>query len=257
MKKFFAILVVSMFGMPVFSAQNFTLKTTSMTPVNTNVTTNNTNSVKGFADAFGYGINNMLGYSDTIGTVAGAAGVRSTNNSNSYTGTAGATGTYTAPSLEQRSETRISTRSVDPYFIEVDGNRYMFIKDNHDKVFNASDILGINDTKENVFASLKPLDKNGDNRLSGDELTSAGIRIVRLNQNGKLIYKDKSKDFKNSDVVFIYMSGLRKSYQNDQNTGEFGLFDVVVKRPDNTKKIVTGIVTFESEEEVKKYLPNS
>lgn len=231
MKKFFAILVVSMFGMPVFSAQNFTLKTTSMTPVNTNVTINNTNSVNNFSDAVTYGIRNTVSYTGI-------------NNSSSSIRTKNPT-------------TRATVKSVDPYFIEVDGNRYMFIKDNHDKVFNASDILGINDTKENVFASLKQLDKNRDNRLSGNELISAGVRIVRLNQDGKLIYNDKSKDFKNSDVVFIYMSGLRKSYQNDQNTGEFGLFDVVVKRPDNTKKIVTGIVTFESEEEVKKYLPNS
>ena len=220
-----------MFGMPVFSAQNFTLKTTSMTPVNTNVTTNNTNSVNNFSDAVTYGIRNTVSYTGI-------------NNSSSSI-------------LTKNPTTRATVKSVDPYFIEVDGNRYMFIKDNHDKVFNTSDILGINDTKENVFASLRPLDKNRDNRLSGDELISAGVRIVRLNQDGKLIYNDKSKDFKNSDVVFIYMSGLRKSYQNDQNTGEFGLFDVVVKRPDNTKKIVTGIVTFESEEEVKKYLPNS
>ena len=231
MKKFLAILMFSMFGMPVFSAQNFTLKATPTTPADINSAINTTNSVNNFSDAVTYGIRNTVSYTGI-------------NNSSSSIRTKNPT-------------TRATVKSVDPYFIEVDGNRYMFIKDNHDKVFNASDILGINDTKENVFASLKPLDKNGDNRLSGDELTSAGIRIVRLNQNGKLIYKDKSKDFKNSDVVFIYLSGLRKSYQNNQSTGEFGLFDVVVKRPDNTKKIVTGIVTFENEEEVKKYLPNS
>ncbi len=231
MKKFFAILVVSMFGMPVFSAQNFTLKATPTTPADINSAINTTNSVNNFSDAVTYGIRNTVSYTGI-------------NNSSSSIRTKNPT-------------TRAIVKSVDPYFIEVDGNRYMFIKDNHDKVFNASDILGINDTKENVFASLKQLDKNRDNRLSGNELISAGVRIVRLNQDGKLIYNDKSKDFKNSDVVFIYMSGLRKSYQNDQNTGEFGLFDVVVKRPDNTKKIVTGIVTFESEEEVKKYLPNS
>ena len=231
MKKFLAILMFSMFGMPVFSAQNFTLKATPTTPSDINSAINTTNSVNNFSDAVTYGIRNTVSYTGI-------------NNSSSSIRTKNPT-------------TRATVKSVDPYFIEVDGNRYMFIKDNHDKVFNASDILGINDTKENVFASLKPLDKNGDNRLSGDELTSAGIRIVRLNQNGKLIYNDKSKDFKNSDVVFIYLSGLRKSYQNNQNTGEFGLFDVVVKNPDNTKKIVTGIVTFENEEEVKKYLPNS
>ena len=231
MKKFLAILMFSMFGMPVFSAQNFTLKATPTTPADINSAINTTNSVNNFSDAVTYGIRNTVSYTGI-------------NNSSSSIRTKNPT-------------TRATVKSVDPYFIEVDGNRYMFIKDNHDKVFNASDILGINDTKENVFASLKQLDKNRDNRLSGNELISAGVRIVRLNQDGKLIYNDKSKDFKNSDVVFIYMSGLRKSYQNDQNTGEFGLFDVVVKRPDNTKKIVTGIVTFESEEEVKKYLPNS
>ncbi|MGN0006001.1 MAG: hypothetical protein ACI37Z_08555 [Candidatus Gastranaerophilaceae bacterium] len=230
MKKFFAILVISMLGMPAFSAQNFTLKATPTMPARTNTTANTTNSINNFSDAVGFGIRNTIGYTGAIGMASGVAG---------------------------RSKNQSVSRSVDPYFIEVDGNKYIFIKDNHDNVLDSNDILGINDTKENVFASLRPLDKNGDNRLSGDELASAGIRIVRLNSNGKLIYNDKSKDFKNSDVVFIYMSGLRKSYQNDKNIGEFGLFDVVVKRPDNTKKIVTGIVTFENEKQIKKYLPNS
>lgn len=228
MKKYLAILIVSIFGMPTLSAQNFTLKATPSTVINSVTSSNATNSVNNFAEAVTYGIINTIDY----------------------------TGINNGVVVSKNPIAGMTARSVDPYFIEVDGIRYMFIKDNNDKVFNASDILGINDTKENVFASLRPLDKNGDNRLSGEELTSAGIRIVRLNQNGKLLYNDKSKDFKNSDIVFIYMSGLRKSYQNNQNTGEFGLFDVVVKNTDNTKKIVTGIVTFESEEDVKKYLPN-
>ena len=229
MKKYLAILIVSIFGMPALSAQNFTLKATPSTVINSVTSSNATNSVNNFAEAVTYGIINTIDY----------------------------TGINNGVVVSKNPIAGMTARSVDPYFIEVDGNKYIFIKDNHDNVLDSNDILGINDTKENVFASLRPLDKNGDNRLSGEELTSAGIRIVRLNQNGKLLYNDKSKDFKNSDIVFIYMSGLRKSYQNNQNTGEFGLFDVVVKNSDNTKKIVTGIVTFENEEQIKKYLPNS
>ena len=50
------------------------------------------------------------------------------------------------------------------------------------------------------------------------------------------------------------MKELRKAYKNDGQKGEFGLFDVIVKDKNGNNKIVTGIVTFESEEAIKKYI---
>lgn len=141
----------------------------------------------------------------------------------------------------------------DPYLIEIDGIRYMMIKDNNDNVFDRNDILGINDTTNTVFASLLPIDFNGDKKLTGDELSKANIRLVKIGQNGKLLFSDKSQDFDNSNVVFIHLSELRKAYKNDGNSGDFGFYDVVIKNQTGNKKLVTGVVTFESDDKIKKY----
>lgn len=143
--------------------------------------------------------------------------------------------------------------AFDPYFVEIDGVKYMLIKDNNDGVFDENDILGINDSQSNIFASLRPLDTNKDSKLTGDELTKAGVRLVRVNSDGKLDYKNKENDYKNSNIEFIYLTELRKAYKNDGSTGQFGQYDVVIKNNKGEKSLVTGLVTFETEEEVKKY----
>jgi len=147
-----------------------------------------------------------------------------------------------------------NTAHHDPYFVEIDGTKYMMIKDNNDGVFDTKDILGIKDTTSTVFNSLRPLDLNGDNKLTGEELTKAGIRLVKVNSQGKLEYKNKNSDFKNENIKFIFMKELRKAYKNDGQKGEFGLFDVIVKDKNGNNKIVTGIVTFESEDAIKKHI---
>lgn len=142
--------------------------------------------------------------------------------------------------------------SRDPYVLQIDGNKYMLVKENNDKKFDKQDILGINDTKETVFASLRPLDINRDSKLTGDELSKSNVRLVKIGKDGKLI-NDKKQDFQNSKIVYIYMKELRKAYKNNGNTGDFGMYDVLVKNDDGTTKLVTGYVTFESEEELSKY----
>ena len=142
--------------------------------------------------------------------------------------------------------------SHDPYFVQINGIKYMLMKENSDKNFDKNDILGITDTKDTVFASLRPLDINRDNKLTGEELTKSGIRLVKIGQNGKLI-NDKKQDFQNSKIVYIYMKELRKAYKNDGNTGDFGMFDVLVKNNDGKTKLVTGFVSFEDEQELSKY----
>ena len=142
---------------------------------------------------------------------------------------------------------------LDPYLIEINGTKYMLIKDNDDGIFNEKDILGIKDSTKNVFASLRPLDKNKDSKLTGDELTEAGVRLVRINSVGKLDYETTKHDFKNSDIEFIYLTELRKAYKNDGSTGQFGQYDVIIKNDKGEKSLVTGLVLFETEEEVQKY----
>ena len=142
---------------------------------------------------------------------------------------------------------------TDPYFVEIDGVKYMLIKDNNDGVFDENDILGINDSQSNIFASLRPLDSDKNSKLTGEELEKAGIRLVKINSDGKLDYANKENDYKNSDIVFIYLTELRKSYKNDGSKGQFGQYDVVIRDKNDKKSLVTGLVTFETEEDVKKY----
>ena len=141
----------------------------------------------------------------------------------------------------------------DPYLIEINGTKYMLIKDNGDGKFNEKDILGIKDTQKNIFKSLRPLDTNSDSKITGEELEKAEIRLVKINEDGKLDYNNKENDFKNSDIVFIYLTEVRKAYKNDGSTGQFGQYDVVIKNEKGEKTLVTGLVTFETKEQVKKY----
>ena len=152
-----------------------------------------------------------------------------------------------------RNSVNTALYGYDPYMVEINGVRYMMIKDNNDGVFNKNDILGITDTTSTVFPSLSPLDLNRHNRLTGQELTKAGIRLVKISSSGKLLYKDKSQDFKNSNIVFIYMTELRKAYDNNGRTGDFGYYDVVIKDAKGKTQLVTGVVTFETEQELNKY----
>ena len=214
-KKFYLLVaIISLFSNQNCMAQNFTLAQP----------TNHTNiSQNSFSKSFNDGLNDVLNPQD-ISRIG-----------------------FIQPSF--------SGQSYDPYFIDIENNRYMLIKDNKDGIYDENDMLGINDTLKTVFASLRPLDINNDLKLTGEELSKAGIRLVKLNNNnGKLLIKDKKSDFKNSDVVFIYIKELRKSYKNNGNSGEFGLFDVIIKDSNKNNKLVTGVVTFESKNELKKYL---
>ena len=142
---------------------------------------------------------------------------------------------------------------MDPYIIEIDGIKYMLIKDNNNGVYTKENILGLNDTIQNAFASLRPLDKNRDNKLTGAELSEANIRLVKIDLNGKLQLKDKKADFNNAKVKFIYMTELRKAYKNNGQIGDFGLFDVMITDKNGQNKLVTGILKFESDSEIEKY----
>ena len=142
--------------------------------------------------------------------------------------------------------------SHDPYILQINGNKYMLIKENNDKKFDRNDILGITDTKETVFASLRPLDIDRDNKLTGEELAKSGVRLVKIGQNGKLI-NDKKQDFQNTKIVYIYMKELRKAYKNDGTTGDFGMYDVLIKNDNGKTNLVTGYVTFEKPDELSKY----
>lgn len=219
MKKFLSLIaIIAISTTTEVYAHNFTLKSNDLSGTNSVVTSP---SKKSYSNGFAQGFSE---YYDS----------------------------QTPSSLGRLATTSTSGVSRDPYFVQIDGTKYMLIKENSDKKFDKNDILGIKDTKETVFASLRPLDINRDNKLTGEELTKSGVRLVKIGQNGKLI-NDKNQDFQNSKIVYIYMKELRKSYKNDGNTGDFGMYDVLVKNNDDKTKLVTGFVSFETEEELSQY----
>ena len=217
-------LMVLFLGIGNAEAKNYTLEMNSenmpKTVQNTNTNINN-EKVTDFSSAFCQGFNSgILGNSKNTTSLSGSG---------------------------------VLLAGRDPYMIEINGTKYMLIKDNNDGTFDEKDILGIKDTQKNIFASLKPLDTNKDLKLTGEELDKAGIRLVKIDENGKLDYKNKSNDFKNSDIEFIYLKELRKAYKNNGSTGQFGQYDVVIKNEKGEKTLVTGLVTFETKEQVKNY----
>ena len=217
-------LMVLLLGVGRAEAKNYTLETNfgNVTkPVQNAALNSNNGKVTDFASAFCQGFNSgIFGNSKNTTSLSGSGVLHSAR---------------------------------DPYMIEINGTKYMLIKDNNDGTFNENDVLGINDTQKNIFASLKPLDTNRDLKLTGEELDNAGIRLIKIDQNGKLDYKNKSNDFKNSDIEFIYLQELRKAYKNNGSTGQFGQYDVVIRNDKGEKTLVTGLVTFETKEQVKNY----
>ncbi len=239
MKKIFSLIaILALTSTGEVFANNFTLQSSDF--ANPVVTSPSKGSYSnGFAQGFADFCTpeNVL---DVAGNVAGNASIYSSRSGNSTQNTS-------------RSNVIASSGiSRDPYVLQIDGNKYMLVKENNDKKFDKQDILGITDTQETVFASLRPLDINRDSKLTGEELTKSNVRLVKISKDGKLI-NDKKQDFQNSKIVYIYMKELRKAYKNNGNTGDFGMYDVLVKNDNGTTKLVTGYVTFESEEELSRY----
>ncbi len=141
--------------------------------------------------------------------------------------------------------------NADPYIIEVDGTKYMMIKDNKDGRWDESDILGINDPKENLFLSLVYLNTDSDgSKLSAKELANGGVRFVAVGADGKLALNDKSKDFDLKKIDYIDLANL-KQLANSEDTGLFGHFNVYLKTSNGSKRLVIGQVTFDRKAELK------
>lgn len=215
------VIILTISSLSCFADRNYLLETTSNAGNNTisSPIKSNQKHANGFCSSF------SMGFSDVVNPKSGTVA----------NGISNARGIFT-----------------DPYMIEIDGIRYMMIKDNNDGIFDKEDILGYKDTITNVFSSLRPLDKNNDEKLTGEELITGGIRFVRISPDGKLLYKNKEFDFDIKNIQFIYIKELRKAYKNDGSKGDFGLFDVFINN-NGKSKLATGIVSFESEEQILNY----
>ena len=143
---------------------------------------------------------------------------------------------------------------LDPYIVNINGKNYVLVKDSPDNNWTVENILGYNDSRDDLFASLKNLETDNDStKISTEELKKAGIRFVLLNSDQSLALEDRTKDFDLSKVQYIDMKNLRTALGNKNDDGTFGYFYVVIK--DNGKKrAYPGRVTFEDKQELNKYI---
>lgn len=143
---------------------------------------------------------------------------------------------------------------LDPYVININNKNYVLIKDNKDNNWSVENILGYNDSKTDLFASLKSLEKDGDkNKISQQELKDANIRFALLKDDGTIELNERNFDYDLNKVLYIDMKNLRTALGNKNQDGTFGYFYVVVN--ENNKKIaVPGKVTFEEKSELNKYI---
>ncbi len=143
---------------------------------------------------------------------------------------------------------------LDPYIINIDDKNYVLVKDSKDNNWTVENILGYNDSKQDLFESLKKLESDGDSsKITNKELNNAGIRFVLLNADQSLALNERDKDFDLSKVQYIDMKNLRTALGNKNQDGTFGYFYVIVKE-DGKKRAYPGRVTFEDEKELNKYI---
>lgn len=143
---------------------------------------------------------------------------------------------------------------LDPYIVDINGNSYVLVKDRNDDNWQVENILGHDDTKADLFASLKKLETDGDaTKISTEELRKSNIRFVFLNQDQSLALDEREKDFDLSKVKYIDMKNLRTALGNKNQDGTFGYFYVVIEE-NSKKRAVPGRVTFEEKQELQKYI---
>lgn len=143
---------------------------------------------------------------------------------------------------------------LDPYIVRIKNNDYVLVKDSQDSKWTVENILGYEDSKDDLFASLKKLESDGNaSKISTQELQNANIRFVKLNSDGSLALDDKSLDYDINKVLYIDMKNLRTALGNKNQDGTFGYFYVYVK-DENGKRTAVGHVTFEEKQELHKYL---
>jgi hypothetical protein len=127
---------------------------------------------------------------------------------------------------------------IDPYIVNINGVDYvMGVDENKDgKINGAQEVLGIKDTIDNSFASLKELDVNADGIVSQSEMKEKGIIFEAMNAADRLNGAQIKTDFINS----IDLASLQNA---DGTNGVFGTFEVQLT---NGKK-AGGIQTFETQ----------
>ena len=136
--------------------------------------------------------------------------------------------------------------SADPYEVNIDGKNYIFTRDTNgnNKVDGKQEILGINDTKDNLFADMKSLDTNKDGKVSTDELAAAGVSL-----NEVLDGKISNRKYDLNKINGVDLSSLT-AIDNTNSTGTFGTFTLGLKNGSTAR----GKETFEDQDYFNKLL---
>lgn len=143
---------------------------------------------------------------------------------------------------------------LDPYVVSIGGKNYILVKDSKDNNWSVENILGHDDSRENLFGALKTLESDGDaDKITVEELKKAGVRFALLNSDGSAELDNRNLDYDLNNVFYIDMKNLRTALGNKNQDGTFGYFYVIIN--DNGKKrAVPGRVTFEEKQELQKYI---
>ena len=152
--------------------------------------------------------------------------------------------------VSRRSTVQISVTN-DPYIVPIDGVNYVMVKDKKTDDWNENDLLGYDDPKDSMFSSLKLLEQDGNYaQITSAELKNAGIRLVKLAEDGTLLVKDRKQDLNLSKIKYIDMLNLKRT-ANSENTGIFGHFNVYLNTDDGSRKMTVGYVTFDTHSNLK------
>lgn len=145
----------------------------------------------------------------------------------------------------------IPITAIDPYIIEVDNKTYYLIYDRKEGQYSYKDIVGYNDRRDDLFASLLLLESDGDKtKITSKELQKANVRFAELGFDGKIVTYDKSRDFNLLNIDYIDIKNRRNSLNNGV-MGSFGYFDVYIKNGKNSPKKIIGQVTYTDDDMLK------
>lgn len=127
---------------------------------------------------------------------------------------------------------------VDPYILNINGTQYVLGRDTNQNstIDDLSEILGINDTLDNPFASLISLDSNNDKTISQEELLKAGIILNAVSKDGTLTKSSY-------DTSLLRSIDLNSLTATDNNSGIVGTFNALLT---NGNKI-DGVQTFDDQ----------
>ncbi len=119
-----------------------------------------------------------------------------------------------------------NTQKYDPMTVTINGEQFMFVQDkNGDGKFGGpNELLGFSDTKATLFHEIKLLDKNGDGYVSAEELASANIKLLKV-ENGVLT----TQEYSLNNLKGIRLNSFETSSNNQDGVGEFGTFEVELK----------------------------